>query len=86
MSSVFAINIKTYACGKTYIRLSSFLHLRFQIPAPAFSNSRTCVCLCPQQLPQQPVASLLHVVPGGLEVAGVPRVSHVAGRAGVVHQ
>ena len=35
---------------------------------------------------QQPFAALLHVVPGGLEIAGVPRIGHVARVVGVIHQ
>ena len=35
---------------------------------------------------QQPLTPRQHILPGGLEIAGVPRVGHIAGVVGVIHQ
>ena len=78
--------MRIYVLAHARTGVGSCLYRRWLMPVQAFANSCTGVCLCPQQLPQQPVASLLHVVPGGPEVAGVPGVGHVAGSVRVVHQ
>ena len=38
------------------------------------------------QLIQQPAASGQHILPGSFEVTRIPRVSHIAGAAGILHQ
>ena len=35
---------------------------------------------------QQPLTPRQHILPGRLEIAGVPRVGYIAGVVGVVHQ
>lgn len=35
---------------------------------------------------QQGLAAFEDVAPGGIEVAGVPRVSYIAGTGGVIHE